>query len=247
MDQAMTGDVEAALDTLRVGDLRAIGAGPGLLVSYHASMAGVRAVLKDEAKARAEIEDALRRLEAAEEDSRGYALADAAYAQALLGDGAAAAGNNARAIALAGRSSSGAFLLAYVGWNQAFAGDSEGARATIRQALEALNAADSSDAWLVQWTLGYAAIGQAAAGDAAAAATRERLRQYMTKAGANDDQVEAWMMLAWSYAQSGERARAAAIMAEQLANAYRTRDLSVKATALTCAAFALVSPLPIKR
>jgi len=30
-------------------------------------------------------------------------------------------------------------------------------------------------------------------------------------------------------------------------NAYRTPDLSVKATALTCAAFALVSPLPIKR
>jgi hypothetical protein len=245
--QAITGDPEAALDTLRVSELRAIGAGPDLLGSYHAAMAGVRALLKDEAKARAEVEEALRRLEAAEEGSRGYLLSDIAYAQVLLGDPTAAAGNNARALELAGQPSGGAFLLAYIGWNQAFAGDHAAAQATLRQALRALDAADPSDTWLLQWTLGYAAIGQAAAGDAGAAATRDRLQQYVTNAGGNDEQAEAWMMLAWSYAQSGERARAASIVGQQLPIAYRTRDLSVRATALACAAFALASPLSTDR
>ena len=88
--QSLTGDRDAALDTLRVGDLRLIGAGPELLGNYHAAVAGVWMVLKDEAKAKAAIDLALQHLEAAEEYSRAIALADVGYAQALLGDRAAA-------------------------------------------------------------------------------------------------------------------------------------------------------------
>lgn len=237
--QSLTGDRDAALDTLRVGDLRLIGAGPELLGNYHAAVAGVWMVLKDEAKAKAAIDLALQHLEAAEEYSRAIALADVGYAQALLGDRAAASDSYARAIELAQKPGGDPFQLVYTGWNQAFSGDTEAASATIRVALDALDALANPDEWLAPWTLGYAAIAQAVAKDSTAAATRERLQQLLAASPAVSGNIEASMMLAWSYALGGDRERAESIVREYLPKAYRAEDSNTKVLGLGYAALVL--------
>jgi tetratricopeptide (TPR) repeat protein len=237
--QSLTGDRDAALDTLRVGDLRLIGAGPELLSNYHAAVAGVWMVLKDETKAKAAIDLALQHLEAAEEYGRTIALADVGYAQALLGDRAAAGDSYARAIELAHKSGDDPFQLVYTGWNQAFSGDTEAASATIRAALEALDARSNPDEWLAPWTLGYAAIAQAVAKDSTAAATRERLQQLLAASPGASGNIEASMMLAWSLSLDGDSERAESIVREYLPKAYRAADSNTKVIGLGYAALAL--------
>jgi len=243
--QALSGDRDAALDTLRVSELRAIGAGPDLLANYSASMAGVWAVLKDEAKTKAAIAAALRHLGDVEADGRAIALSDAAYADALLGDRAAAAASVQQAIGEAHKAGGDPFLLVYIGWNQALVGDRGAGLSMIREALDALDAPPEKDQGLVVWTVAYAAIGQAVANDASAAATRDRLQQTLTDSPTADGNIEAWMMLAWSYGQSGGRERAESIVREHLPDAYRATDYNTKAIALTCAAFALAPPIHV--
>jgi tetratricopeptide (TPR) repeat protein len=237
--QSLTGDRDAALDTLRVGDLRLIGAGPDLLSNYHASVAGVWVVLKDEAKAKAGVDLALQRLDVADEYGRPIALADIGYAQALMGDLAAARDSYTRAGDLARAPAGDPFQIAYVGWNQAFSGDREAASATIREALDALDAKSNPDEWLAPWTLGYAAIAQAVAKDSAAAATRERLQQLLAASPAVSGNIEASLMLAWSYALDGERERAESIVREYLPKAYGTADRNTKVIGLGYAALVL--------
>jgi len=237
--QSLTGDWDAALDTLRVGDLRLIGAGPELLSNYHAAVAGVWIVLKDEAKSKAAVDLALQHLEKAEEYGRAIALADVGYAQALLGDRAAASDSYARAIELAHQPGGDPFQLVYTGWNQAFSGDREAASSTIRAALNASDALSNPDEGLVVWILGYAAISQAVAKDGAAAATRERLRQLLASSPAVSGNIEASMMLAWSYALGGDRERADSIVREYLPKAYRAEDSNTKVIGLGYAALVL--------
>jgi len=237
--QSLTGDRDAALDTLRVGDLRLIGAGPELLSNYHAAVAGVWVVLKDEAKAKAAIDLALQHLEAADEYGRVLALADVGYAQALLGDRVAASDSYARAIELAHQPGGDPFQLVYTGWNQAFSGDGKAASATIRTALDALDALPDPDVWLAPWTLGYAAVAQAVTKDGAAAATRERLQQLLAASPDATGNIEASMMLAWSYALGGDRERAESIVRQYLPRAYRAADSNTKVIGLGYAALVL--------
>jgi hypothetical protein len=240
--QSLTGDRAAALDSLRVGELRVLGAGPEILANYHAAVADVWAVLKDEAKAKAAIDAALQHVSAAEDYDRGIALADIAYAQTLIGDKAGAASNNARVIEEARqlRTGTDVFLLAYVGWNQIFAGDRKAGLSTTREALAALDAPENAtDDWIVPWVLGYASVGQSLAKDAAGGATRDRLQQAVAKPGTFDVPVEIQFMLAWSQAISGERSQAEATMRDHLRDAYDAADNSAKVVALCFAALAL--------
>lgn len=240
--QALSGDRDGALDTLRVSELRSIGVGPALLASYQAAMAGAWAVLKDEAKAKAAIDGALSHLNDVEAYSRAIALSDAAYAQALLGDRNAAAASVQQAIGEARRPGGDSFLLVYIGWNQTLVGDRETGLATIHEALDVLDAPPEKDEGLVAWTVAYAAIGQAFAGDPSSAGTRDRLEKTLIGSPPSAYE-EVWMMLAWSYGLSGDRERADAIVHEHLPKAYHGADLNTKAIALTCAAFALAPPI----
>jgi hypothetical protein len=236
--QALTGDRTVALDSLRVGEVRVLGAGPELLANYHAAVADAWAMLKDEAKTKAAIDATLDNVAAAGEYGRGLALADIAFAQTLIGDNAGAAASNARAITEARPSASGPFLLAYVGWNQVFAGNPQAGLSTIQEALAALNALQDPDDWIAPWTLGYASIGQALAHDAAAAATRDRLRQVVAASETSDTALDVQFMLAWSDAIAGNRDQTEAILRAHLREAYAAGN-ETKAVALCFAALAL--------
>jgi ATP/maltotriose-dependent transcriptional regulator MalT len=237
--QALTGDRDAALDTLRVSELRAIGAAPELLGAYHAARADVWIVLKEDAKAKDALAAAVPYLAAADDYSRAFTLADIGYAQALSGDSAAAAASNAQAIELARGPGGDAFQLAYVGWNQILGGEPQAGLSTIHGALEALQASATPDEWLLLWTRGYAAIGDALVGVPAASASRDRLQQAIAGATDADTRLSALMMLAYSYSLSGDHDQAAAILREQLPNAYSAQNGDTRAISLGYAALAM--------
>ena len=232
--QAAAGDAEGARDTLRVADLRSLGAASERLANYHAGIAGIWAVLGDSVRAKAAVDAAHLGLDVADPYNRVIALADAAYAEAFL-DGGTAAATFGQALGEARGPNGDPFLIAYVAWNQVLAGNQEAGLAATREALDRLG----SDATLTLWTVGYAAITRSMAGDVAAPATRDRLRQVVASATVDEGQVEAWMMLAWSLAFAGQRAEAEALVREQLSAAYNSADRSRKAVALTYAALAL--------
>lgn len=232
--QAAAGDVEGARDTLRVADLRSLGAAPERLANYHAGIAGIWAVLGDAARAKAAIEAARAHLGAADAYSRAFALADAAYAQAFLGDAAATAETFRQALEAARGPGGDSFLLAYVAWNQALVGDHASGLAAIRDAVDHVDAQST----LALWTLGYAAVTRSLARDPSAADTRDRHRLAVAAATPDAGQNEGWMMLAWSMALGGDHARAETLVREHLPDAYAA-DPNSKAIALTYAALAL--------
>lgn len=233
--QSVAGDGAGARDTLRVAELRALGADPAALANYHAGMAGIWAVLGEAARAKAAIAAARAALDATDPYGRVIALADVGYAEAFLDGGGAAAAAFAGAIEAARGPDGDAFLIAYVAWNEVLTGSREAGLAATQEALGRLG----GDSTLTLWTVGYAALIQSMAGDAAAAATRDRLRRLASGAASDEGRLETTMMLAWSLALAGEQVQAEALVREQLPAAYAAADRNRKSIALTYAALAL--------